>query len=101
MSENGSAAISANGHATPRVVIIGAGIGGLCMAIQLKRSGAGSFTILEKTDGIGGTWHDNSYPGACCDVPSHLYSFSFEHKSDWTRRFSPQDEILGYGPEGV
>jgi len=101
VQQNGNAApapVSSNrdSRSVPRVLIIGAGVGGLCMAIQLKRAGFANFAVLEKADGVGGTWHDNSYPGACCDVPSHLYSFSFEHKSDWSRKFAPQSEILDY-----
>ncbi|GGS51331.1 flavin-binding monooxygenase [Planobispora rosea] len=80
----------------PTVAIIGAGFGGLCMAIQLHRAGIGSFTVFEKGDDVGGTWRDNTYPGAGCDIPSHLYSFSFERYSSWTRRYPGQPEILGY-----
>ncbi|HSJ17919.1 MAG TPA: NAD(P)/FAD-dependent oxidoreductase [Solirubrobacterales bacterium] len=81
---------------TPRIVIVGAGFGGIGLGIQLRRAGTDSFTILEKADGIGGVWRDNTYPGLTCDVPSHLYSFSFEPSYDWTRRFPPQAEILAY-----
>ena len=80
----------------PRIAILGAGAGGLCMAVQLQRAGLRSFTIFEKSERVGGTWHDNRYPGAACDVPSHLYSFSFERKPDWSRKFSPQPEIQAY-----
>lgn len=80
----------------PRVAIIGAGFGGLCMAIQLERAGIRSYTVFEKADGLGGTWRDNSYPGAGCDIPSHLYSYSFEKYASWTRRYPEQPEILGY-----
>ncbi|MFI7150673.1 flavin-containing monooxygenase [Nonomuraea sp. NPDC050022] len=80
----------------PRVAIIGAGFGGLCMAIQLERAGIGSYTVFEKADGLGGTWRDNSYPGAGCDIPSHLYSYSFEKYASWTRRYPEQPEILAY-----
>ncbi len=80
----------------PRILIIGAGFGGLCMGIQLKRAGIESFTILEKTDRIGGTWRDNVYPGAACDSPSFVYCFSFEQKTDWSRKWAPQPEILDY-----
>ncbi|MFG2005322.1 flavin-containing monooxygenase [Spirillospora sp. NPDC048911] len=78
------------------VLIIGSGFGGIGMAIRLKRAGVHDFVVLEKADELGGTWRDNTYPGAACDVPSHLYSFSFERKTDWTRRFPPQREILDY-----
>jgi cation diffusion facilitator CzcD-associated flavoprotein CzcO len=81
---------------SPRIAILGAGVAGLCMAIRLKLAGIESFTIFEKSDGVGGTWRDNTYPGASCDVPSHLYSYSFAPKSDWTRVFAEQPEILAY-----
>lgn len=79
-----------------RVLIIGSGFGGLGMAIQLQKAGIGDFLLLEKAAEVGGTWRDNSYPGAACDVPSHLYSFSFELKTGWSRKFAPQAEIHGY-----
>src|SRR6476620_9160140 len=66
------------------------------MGAMLKRAGIDSFTILEKADDVGGTWRENTYPGAACDVPSHLYSFSFAPKADWSRAYSPQDEIHDY-----
>ncbi|MFC0040033.1 flavin-containing monooxygenase [Actinomadura rayongensis] len=78
------------------VVIIGAGFGGVGMAITLKRAGVEDVVVLERAESLGGTWRDNTYPGAACDVPSHLYSFSFAPKTDWSRRFPPQREILGY-----
>ncbi len=81
---------------TCQVLIIGTGFGGLGMAIQLLKSGISDFLLLEKADAIGGTWRDNSYPGAACDVPSHLYSYSFEPKTDWSRKFAPQAEIHAY-----
>ncbi len=91
-SDNGSR----NGRPSPSVAIIGAGFGGIGLGMTLKRAGIDSFTILEKADGIGGVWRDNTYPGAACDVPSHLYSFSFEPNPDWSRVYSPQPEILDY-----
>jgi len=81
---------------TPRIAILGAGIGGLCMGIELSRAGIGSFTIFEKSNGVGGTWRDNTYPGATCDVPSHFYSFSFATSPEWSRIFPEQPEILRY-----
>ncbi|MFD0902655.1 flavin-containing monooxygenase [Actinomadura sediminis] len=81
---------------THSVVIIGSGFGGIGMAIRLGMAGIRDVVILEKDRELGGTWRDNTYPGAACDVPSHLYSFSFEPKTDWTRRFPPQPEILDY-----
>ncbi len=80
----------------PSVAIIGAGFGGIGLAITLKKAGIRDITILEKADGVGGVWRDNTYPGAACDVPSCLYSFSFEPNPDWSRRYSPQREILDY-----
>lgn len=79
-----------------RILIIGAGFGGLGMAIQLKQRGENDFLILEKGADVGGCWRDNTYPGAACDVPSHLYSYSFERHYPWSRRFAPQAEILDY-----
>jgi cation diffusion facilitator CzcD-associated flavoprotein CzcO len=81
---------------TPRVAILGAGMSGLCMAIQLKKAGVHSFTVYEKEERLGGTWRDNTYPGSGCDVPSHLYSYSFELRPDWSRMFPEQAEILEY-----
>ena len=70
-----------------RALIIGTGFSGLGMGIKLQQQGV-DFLILEKADDVGGTWRDNTYPGAACDVPSHLYSFSFEPKPDWRYVFS-------------
>ncbi len=77
-------------------VIVGAGFSGICAGIQLKRAGIHDFVILEKADGIGGTWRENTYPGAACDVPSHLYSYSFEPNPKWSRAYGGQAEILAY-----
>ena len=84
------------GAPTPRVVIVGAGFGGIGLGIRLKLAGIDSFTILERAEGIGGVWRDNSYPGLTCDIPSHLYSLSSEPNPDWSRLYSPRDEILAY-----
>jgi len=78
------------------VAIIGSGFGGIGMGCRLRQAGIDTFAIYEKADAIGGTWRDNTYPGAACDVPSHLYSLSFAPKLDWTRKFPEQREILGY-----
>jgi len=78
------------------VAIIGTGFAGLCMAIRLGEEGESSFALLERADDIGGTWRDNVYPGCACDIPSHLYSFSFEQNPEWSRTFPPQDEIQAY-----
>jgi cation diffusion facilitator CzcD-associated flavoprotein CzcO len=78
-----------------RALIIGTGFSGLGMGIKLQEQGV-DFLMLEKADDVGGTWRDNSYPGCACDVPSHLYSFSFEPKASWSKLFSPQPEIWDY-----
>ncbi|MCU1499204.1 MAG: Cyclohexanone monooxygenase [Acidimicrobiales bacterium] len=78
------------------MAIIGSGFGGIGMAVRLRQAGIETFTIHEKADRLGGTWRDNSYPGAACDVPSHLYSLSFAPKADWSRKFPEQPEILAY-----
>lgn len=79
-----------------RVIIIGAGGGGISMGVKLKEAGIDDFVMLDKAGGVGGTWYHNTYPGAECDVQSHLYSFSFEPKLDWSRPFAGQAEILAY-----
>lgn len=78
------------------VAIAGAGFGGLCMAIKLKEAGIHDFVVLEKGLEVGGTWRDNQYPGAACDVQSHMYSYSFAPKSDWSKRYAPWSEIQQY-----
>ena len=78
------------------VIILGAGMSGICMAIKLREAGIDDLLILEKATAPGGTWHDNTYPGACCDVASHLYCYSFEPNPDWSRAYSPQPEIQAY-----
>jgi cation diffusion facilitator CzcD-associated flavoprotein CzcO len=88
--------VDLSGIKNKHITIIGTGFGGLCMAIQLLRHGHDNFTLVEKMDDIGGTWRDNSYPGCACDVPSHLYSFSFETRSSWSRTFPSRDEIYAY-----
>jgi cation diffusion facilitator CzcD-associated flavoprotein CzcO len=79
-----------------RVAVVGTGFAGLGTAIGLKREGRHDFVLLERATTLGGTWRDNGYPGCACDVPSHLYSFSFAPNPDWTRAFSPQPEIEAY-----
>jgi cation diffusion facilitator CzcD-associated flavoprotein CzcO len=79
-----------------QLAIIGSGFAGLGMAIQLKKAGYHDFVVLEKAKDLGGTWRDNQYPGCACDVPSHMYSFSFELNPDWSRMFAPQQEIWRY-----
>ncbi|MGQ7938222.1 flavin-containing monooxygenase [Paraburkholderia sp. D1E] len=82
--------------AMPRIAIVGSGFAGIGMAIRLLQMGITSFTIYEAVGDIGGTWRDNTYPGAACDVPSHLYSFSFEPNPAWSRAFGGQAEIFAY-----
>lgn len=77
-------------------LIIGSGFSGISMAIDLKKKGTASFAILEKAKDIGGTWRDNTYPGAACDVPSALYSYSFEPFPEWKKKWSDQPQILEY-----
>jgi cation diffusion facilitator CzcD-associated flavoprotein CzcO len=79
-----------------KVLIVGAGFSGLCLGIRLRQAGISDFLIFEKSSGLGGTWHDNHYPGAACDAPSHLYSFSFDLKPDWSRKWASQAEIRLY-----
>ena len=80
---------------TYRVIVVGTGFGGLGMAIALKRAGIHDFLVVDKAADLGGIWRDNTYPGAACDVPSSLYSFSFQ-PGRWSRRYPPQPEILAY-----
>jgi cation diffusion facilitator CzcD-associated flavoprotein CzcO len=81
---------------TPSIAIIGAGFSGLGMAYYLKQAGFDDFVIYEKAADLGGTWRENTYPGAACDVPSHLYSYSFDPHYPWSTAFGPQKEILDY-----
>ncbi|CPX23034.1 Putative monooxygenase [Mycobacteroides abscessus] len=78
------------------VLIVGAGFAGLGTAIRLLEKGIEDFVLLERGDDVGGTWRDNSYPGAACDIPSLLYSYSFEQNPKWSRAYSGGSEILGY-----
>jgi cation diffusion facilitator CzcD-associated flavoprotein CzcO len=79
-----------------RIVVIGTGFAGIGMAVRLKQAGYHDFVVLERAEDVGGTWRDNTYPGCRCDVPSHLYSFSFAPNPEWSRTFSPQPEIEAY-----
>jgi len=83
-----------------RFAIVGAGMSGILSAIKLREAGYDDFAIYEKADRVGGTWRENTYPGIACDVPSHLYSYSFEPNAEWTQRFAPGPEIQAYF-EGV
>src|SRR5262249_46447553 len=79
-----------------RLAVIGAGMAGILSAIKLKEAGLTDFTVYEKADRVGGTWRENTYPGLSCDVPSHLYSYSFALTPEWTHRYSPGSEIQAY-----
>src|SRR4051794_14307898 len=79
-----------------RILVVGAGFAGLGAAIKLDEAGHRDFLVVDKGDSVGGTWRDNTYPGAACDVPSQLYSFSFAPNTEWSRSFSPQPEIHAY-----
>ena len=81
---------------TPRVAVIGAGASGIALGARLGHAGIETYTIFEQAEALGGTWRDNAYPGSGCDVPSHLYSFSFARRADWTRKYAKQPEILSY-----
>ncbi|MBJ8344737.1 NAD(P)/FAD-dependent oxidoreductase [Antrihabitans sp. YC2-6] len=81
---------------TPTVAIIGAGFGGLAAAMELDLNGIADYTVFERGDSVGGVWRANTYPGAACDVPSPIYSFSFELESEWSQRFGSQPEIHAY-----
>src|SRR5579872_1841427 len=83
------------------VLIVGAGFSGLCMAMKLREAGMNSFLVIEKSEGIGGTWWENRYPGCACDIPSHLYSFSFELNPKWSRMFAGREEIQEYLEKSV
>jgi cation diffusion facilitator CzcD-associated flavoprotein CzcO len=78
------------------IVIVGSGFSGLGMAIKLRQAGIDDFVLIEKADSVAGTWRENTYPGCACDVPSHMYSFSFEPNPDWTEMYAPQQEIRDY-----
>ncbi len=79
-----------------RFVVIGAGMSGILTAIKLREAGYDDFTIYEKAERVGGTWRENTYPGIGCDVPSHLYSYSFEPNPEWSHRYAPGGEIEAY-----
>ncbi|MCW2825324.1 MAG: 4-hydroxyacetophenone monooxygenase, partial [Aeromicrobium sp.] len=81
---------------TKDIVIIGTGFSGMGMAMKLRASGREDFVVLEKAHDVGGTWRDNTYPGCECDIPSHMYSFSYELNTDWSKSFSGQEEFWAY-----
>lgn len=81
---------------TPSIVIIGAGMTGILMTIKLREAGYSDLTIIEKSDRVGGTWRENTYPGVACDVPAHMYTYSFEPNPEWSHRFAFGAEIQEY-----
>jgi cation diffusion facilitator CzcD-associated flavoprotein CzcO len=93
---NGAAPRRSGDTAEVRIAIVGTGFSGLGMAIRLKRAGIEDFVLLERAKEVGGTWRDNTYPGCQCDVPSHLYSYSFALNPNWSRTYSRQQEIWDY-----
>ena len=78
------------------IAVVGAGFGGVGAAVMLQRAGYHAVTVFERGERVGGVWHHNTYPGAACDIPSHLYEFSFEPNPRWSRRYAPQAEIQAY-----
>ena len=84
------------GEPDHEVAVIGAGIGGIGMAIALRRAGIDDFVVLERASDIGGTWRDNTYPGIAVDIPAQAYQFSFELKPDWSRVFARGAEVKAY-----
>src|SRR3954464_2075974 len=96
LAESGREGIGMAEHEHVRVAVVGSGFGGLGAAVRLRREGVTDFVVLERAGSVGGTWRDNSYPGCACDVPSHLYSFSFAPNPEWPRTFSGQEHIRAY-----
>src|SRR4051794_14847184 len=80
----------------PSIAVVGGGFAGVGAASILRRAGYDDVTVFERGESVGGVWHHNTYPGAACDVPSHLYEFSFAPNPRWSRRFAPQAEIQAY-----
>lgn len=93
---SGASAKRAHADAPLEVLVIGTGFSGVCVGIKLLEQGIRNFRIYEKSQGIGGTWYENTYPGAACDVPSHFYCYSFEPNPNWSRVYSLQAEIQAY-----
>ena len=96
MAASGDSSVAAPPGRPLKVVVIGAGMSGILSAIKLAEAGIDDIVLYERADRPGGTWRDNTYPGLSCDVPSHLYRFSFEPNPDWGHRFSPGHEIQAY-----
>src|SRR5215212_7196608 len=83
-------------HRSRSIAVVGGGFGGVGAAVMLRRAGYQDVSVFERGERIGGVWHHNTYPGAACDIPSHLYEFSFEPNPRWSRRYGPQAEIQAY-----
>src|SRR5213083_3763965 len=81
---------------TRSIAVVGGGFAGVGAVVMLRRAGYDDVTVFERGERVGGVWHHNTYPGAACDVPSHLYEFSFEPNPRWSRRYAPQAEIQAY-----
>src|SRR5438045_8348548 len=80
----------------PSIAVVGGGFAGVGAVVMLRRAGYDDVTVFERGDRVGGVWHHNTYPGAACDVPSHLYEYSFAPNPRWSRRYAPQAEIQAY-----
>src|SRR5437762_6032743 len=93
MAADSVRAMSSNG---PSIAVVGGGFAGVGAVVMLRRAGYDDVTVFERGERVGGVWHHNTYPGAACDVPSHLYEFSFEPNPRWSRRYAPQAEIQAY-----
>src|SRR3990170_1743761 len=91
-----STARTNGGAGDPSIAVVGGGFGGIGAAVMLRRAGYADVTVFERGERIGGVWHHNTYPGAACDIPSHLYEFSFAPNPRWSRRYAPQSEIQAY-----
>src|SRR5947207_3277548 len=85
-----------SGGRSRSIAVVGGGFGGVGAAVMLRRAGFGEVTVFERGERVGGVWHHNTYPGAACDVPSHLYEFAFAPNPRWSRRYAPQAEIQAY-----
>jgi cation diffusion facilitator CzcD-associated flavoprotein CzcO len=99
MTPHTASSHASSGRSKPRFIVIGAGMSGILSAIKLQEAGFEDWVIYEKADRLGGTWRENTYPGIACDVPSHLYSYSFALNPEWSHRFAPGSEIQAYFEE--